>query len=69
MICARRETLIHLGHLYSKEYSEAVLTLGSISRKIAKDDRTLAWNFAERARTRSADILIQLKRHQEEHGC
>jgi hypothetical protein len=69
MICARKETLIKLSRVYSKEYSEAVMKMGGITRKIAKDDWTLAWNLAERARRRSADILIQLRRHTEEHGC
>ena len=38
MICGRRESLIRLYDGYVKEYTEAVTTLGGISRKIAPDD-------------------------------
>jgi hypothetical protein len=69
MICARRESIHNLSDVYLQEYTEAVERLSGIRRQIARDEWELEWELAERARKKSAQILIDLKKHKDAHGC
>jgi hypothetical protein len=69
MGCAERNALVRLCETYVREYTEAVRQLGGLSFRLAKDDWQLAYELAERARLKSAEVLEKLRRHSEEHGC
>jgi len=69
MECARRDTLTVQWDIGIEEFSEAVGHLGGFSIKGAKDEWLLAFERANRARLKCAEILERLKLHKAEHGC
>jgi hypothetical protein len=69
MNCAQRTSLVQLCDRFIKEYAEAVAELNALSGRVSRQEWDLAWLAADRAGKKSDEILMNLKRHTDEHGC
>ena len=69
MICVRQMSLTRNCDHYAKEYEEASEKVNAANRSLTEEERRLAVKAVERARQKRADMLTQLNRHKQEHGC